>query len=421
MPYPIPDDLNEIEGWRWYLVPLPDNDQMIRVAWGMFSELTNYWMWGEEGPVPVLSNQAAQIWADALYEAFRVRAMGFPENLLAAIDEIEPLLRQLSFEQACCEWIPGGDEVIAGTEGDLEESDTDITAEVFPPGIADEGEMRSYLCGAATALVDQLIATPDRVATYASWSISGLIVLILWYTGGAFLAIAGAGVLGGLLTLPAILDALDLLASLKEAVDNLEEPAPSVIEAELTAARDDLICAVVTSNTAVTAGAALRSQIAAAVTSTAWQNVLFIMTRDSVLARVFNGSSDAPEGSCPSCICDEFSMQTGSPITNTTFNSAVAGNGQHAVALKFNHNGTSYCGPLVEIDAVSVSHNFTQILGRDQSGATVFNSETPQACGAEAGGLVGEHIAELIVLISDDPGAAACFSPFVLTVERHDV
>src|SRR3989304_10524433 len=132
MPYPIPEDLNEIEGWRWFLVPLPDNDQMIANAWGMWSELSNYWAWGLEGPVPELSDQAAQIWADALYEGMRVQAMGFPDILLGHIDEVEALLRQLSVEQACCEWIPGGDQVVGAGEDDLETSDTHIGNEVFP-------------------------------------------------------------------------------------------------------------------------------------------------------------------------------------------------------------------------------------------------------------------------------------------------
>lgn len=165
MPYPIPDNLDNIEGWRWYLVPMPDDDQMIQVAWGMWSELANYWMWGLEGPIPEDSDKAAQLWADAIYEAWRVRDMGFPDDILTYIDEVETLLRAIRDSQCC-----GPQDI---TDGQLytdavTDNSGDVPANIVSAGYASDSNdwtgFAEYKCMIAHVIIDN---TRQKLESFA--------------------------------------------------------------------------------------------------------------------------------------------------------------------------------------------------------------------------------------------------------------
>lgn len=304
MPHPLPEDVGGVSGTRWFLVAVPDDAAFIQAAYAIYTELTHYWKWGLEGPVPVESDAAAQLWASAVDETLEALEMGFPDILLSHIDDVEDLLRQLNDAQACCEFIPGADSVTVGGEDELSESDTDISTGTFPPGTTTETEARNYLCGAAEAFVDRLIETPAKLLTYLSWGISAVTLIVIWYTAGALIAISGIAVVGGLLTLDRVLDAIDLFANLRDLIQAGQEDEPSVVEAELSAVRDDLICSIVLADTATQAGALLRATIANAVSSVAWQNALFLFTADPFLARIFNGNSSAEPSTSCACVFD---------------------------------------------------------------------------------------------------------------------
>jgi hypothetical protein len=377
MPRPIPDDPEGITGWQWFLLPVPDDPTYIEAAWDAFSELTKPWNWGKEGRVPD-SDIAAQTWADAIYEALRVRDMGFPDLLLQYTDEVESLLRQLIQQSACCDFIPGGDQVIVGDDGDLEGSDTDIDGEVFPDGIADEDEMRDYLCDAASAWADEFANVPDRINALVSASIQSVILAILAYTGGAFLAISGT-LIGGLFTLGEFFTVLGAI----ESILSSEDRPPGPIETALIGAKDDLVCAIVCANDAAGAGAEVRGVIADLELSTVWENLLFLWANNSVMARIFNGNSSAPSATCD-CDCSNPALFTwdwssglegwitANPNVGLVYNgSAVEVNADSAITARESNNpetGTQIATRFslstdIEVERVEFDISFTQGTG----------------------------------------------------------
>lgn len=295
MPYPIPEDLNEIEGWRWYLVPLPDNDEMIRVAWGMWSELTNYWMWGEEGPVPELSNQAAQIWAQALYEAWRVREMGFPDNLLEAIDEVEGLLEAIR-DKPCCE----GDFQFSQTGGDglididdVPPGDDVIVGVGDPPGdVEDWPAYNAKLCDAATKFAEFLPTWFDYLSAISSLATIGLAGLAAFYlpflAGIGIVASSVAGVLGSALTALSFLEKIQAILGTDDPYDT--EKA----EIEHPDTQQALICAIVESTTLEAAVAAVQSALATHAPNAAPH--IGDLPLSWIVGRYFNMESDASAG-----------------------------------------------------------------------------------------------------------------------------
>src|SRR3972149_9905581 len=101
MPHPLPDDIGSVEGNRWFLVAVPDDAAFIAAAMDVYSSLTNFWKWGLEGPVPNDSDEAGQLWANAVDETLEALEMGFPQTLLGYIDDVENLLRAMQ-RVACC-------------------------------------------------------------------------------------------------------------------------------------------------------------------------------------------------------------------------------------------------------------------------------------------------------------------------------
>ncbi len=296
MPRPIPDDVENVTGFIWYLIPMPDDPVFVQAAWDAFSELTKPWNWGKEGRVPE-SDIAAQLWSDAIYEALRVRDMGFPDLLLDYLDEVEPLLRQLAQSDFCCDALPGADTIYTDLPSGLETSDTDTDTSTFPDGIADQSEWDDYICRAATAFVDSFIEIPDQVTGAISATIQVLTLIVIVYTTGAYIAIAGA--IAGVLTVAGILDALGYLEDIIAGLNAETEDTPSEVQTELLAVRDDLICSIVDSPTNTAAGSAFRGIVANAVTSVAWENLLLLLSADSWFAKIYNHDAEtAPDAEC---------------------------------------------------------------------------------------------------------------------------
>lgn len=291
--YHLPDGDTLVEELQCLVVYTPADPAYRQALWGAISQLTKYWMWEPDGQGG--EHDAADSW-DLAYAA-TLESFGMLEQLLESVDEVEPLLRQMLEQTYCCDQLPGSGDIIAETEGDLATSDTDVDGGVFPDGITTEGEMTSYLCKAATAAVDRLIAVPGYIIQFTSFSVATLTTIVLWYTAGAYIAIAGA--IGGVLTLIDLFDLIDAFEGLVGAVAGGTDDEPSVVGAELQAVRDEMICDIVLANDAAAAGSALRSTIAGAVSSTAWTNILFLFTSDAMLSKIFEGDADqAPDATC---------------------------------------------------------------------------------------------------------------------------
>lgn len=325
MPLPIPEKPWSDE-FSYFLVAVPSDRGFIRAVKGHFGELGREWLWGEEG-LESDSADAAQRMLEAIDETWRLIEMGWPDDVLGHIDEVETLLRLITRnggDAFCCPDLPGADSLIADVEGALETSPTDVSGGVFPDGMTG-GEFDAYLCAAATAYVDKLIDLPNDVLDVFQGALAGLITLVIVYTTGAYIGIAGA--ILGVFTLPVILELISTIESVIADVQSGTEPQPSVPSGELSAARDDLICAIYQANDAASAAVALRNAIGEAVTSIAWENLLLLWPHETLLAKVFNGDADGAPGAV--CECAEvtpagyhFETPIGQPAlswhTNTT-------------------------------------------------------------------------------------------------------
>ena len=282
MPHPLPEKPYP-PGFDYYIVALPEGVGFRRVAQAIFTELSYPWLWGLEG-LEDDSEDAAQRWTDAVNETWRLLEMGWPDDVYAAIDDVETLLRAIrdSGVGTCCDTLPGSDALV-GQPGTKDTSDTDVSGSTFPDGLT-EPQFDDYLCDAANAYVDSLIELPNTLLDFFQGTYASLIIAILYFTGGAFLAVAGLAVF----TLAELLGLVDNVQSLVDAVTGGTEDTQSTVSAELQAARSDLVCAIYTANDHEEAGTQLRQAISDAVDSTAWTNVLLLLNPDSLLAKVFN-------------------------------------------------------------------------------------------------------------------------------------
>lgn len=265
MPYPIPDNLDNIEGWRWYLVPLPDNDQMIQVAWGMWSELTHFWNWGKEGPVPEQSEKAAQLWAAALYEAWRIRDMGFPDLILTYIDEVETLLEAIR-DRPCCP--PALETLYPVPDGSVDV--TDVGDQTGQDIVWDVGDPPGGASTWAEATLARCSRAEDFAAGLSRWidvsvilqqagetfSIVGFVAAVV-----AFLASFGITVAVGSAAL-----AVGIITGGFEALQAIFQTAPNFAQARAELDHEDtidaVVCAIITSSTPAGAEAAIDSVLA---------------------------------------------------------------------------------------------------------------------------------------------------------------
>jgi len=90
-PLPANPDVTEL---AYYLVAIPDDPIYKRAVIGHFGELGNARVWGEEG-ISSDSFIAAQSWLRALNETWELLEMGWPQQILAAIDQVEELLEAI--------------------------------------------------------------------------------------------------------------------------------------------------------------------------------------------------------------------------------------------------------------------------------------------------------------------------------------
>lgn len=291
MPYPIPDNLDNIEGWRWYLVPLPDDDQMIQVAWGMWSELTHFWNWGKEGPVPEQSEKAAQLWAAALYEAWRIRDMGFPDLILTYIDEVEGLLRQIRDVGCCGPQDP--------TEGQfytdaISDGVGDVPQNIIDAGFAtdstDWAGFDAYKCMIAHVIIDDAREKLTRLANL--YDDEGLD-----FIGGAGAAAAILGFIfanlatGGAALVAGIIGASGAAAALYSWLNNVGSTVLTGIASDLDTNRDDIACAIYGADGPDAAISAFYSAVGSTAGATA-ETAVRLLNMAPVIRSLYSGRYD---------------------------------------------------------------------------------------------------------------------------------
>lgn len=291
MPYPIPDNLDNIEGWRWYLVPLPDDDQMIQVAWGMWSELTHFWNWGKEGPVPEQSEKAAQLWAAALYEAWRIRDMGFPDLILTYIDEVEGLLRQIRDVGCCGPQDPTEGQfytdAISDGVGDVPENIIDAG---FATDTTDWDGFDAYKCMIAHVIIDDAREKLTRLANL--YDDEGLD-----FIGGAGAAAAILGFIfanlatGGAALVAGIIGATGAAAALYDWLNNVGSTVLTGIASDLDANRDEISCAIFQADGPTAALSAFYSSVGANIGGVA-ETAVRLLNMGAVVRALYSGRYD---------------------------------------------------------------------------------------------------------------------------------
>lgn len=308
MPHPIPASPATIEGWRYFLVAIPDDDVAVSAAWAIYSELMNNWAWGLEGPEEN-SPLMAQIWADALFETIRIRTMGFPDLVLTYIDQIETYLQQLIanqvqddyqvvLDQLCC-----ANGVVAPAEDTTGEDVVVGTGD--PPGeIADWPTYQTLLCSSAEKFVDSLPGWVTILEGLSLLTNVGLAAAIAGLAGGLVAAgIAATAVLG-------VIQALQFLEDLRDLFDlgPSWDDARTVLNTQ--SVKDDLICAIVLSTTAAQAETA----IDAVLLGTDAYDPVHLLPLRFMMNKIFNAEADAGGyGSgcnCSYCFDEEATLGT---------------------------------------------------------------------------------------------------------------
>lgn len=275
MPHPIPANPASIEGWRYYLVAIPDDDVAVSAAWAIYSELMNNWAWGLEG-LEANSPVMAQVWADALFETIRIRTMGFPDNLLGYIDEVESLLTAIRDAQnlwsGCCENLS----VSAGGVT------TEIAPDVGDPPatwgdgetVADWSDWKQLMCGAADVYVDHLVRQAEQIHTLLAVGAIGIGIV-----GGILGLLSGAGIILAI----AYGSAASVTGGLASYIGStLFNTASDDIED----AREDIRCA------ALFGPSSLAAAVQAAVSATVWDVFFKWVDYDSTWATLAEGGAN---------------------------------------------------------------------------------------------------------------------------------
>lgn len=311
MPHPLPEDIGGVTGKRWFLVAVPDDPAFTRAAMDIYTSMANFWKWGMEGPVPNDSDLAAQLWADAIDETLEALEMGFPDNLLAAVDGVETLLEEIR-DKPCCDGDVLYDEtvrdggIIGGTDDDTGD---DIVVGVGDPpgGVETWGEYDSKLCDAATKFANGL---SDWLIVVQGWELlqSGLTAAIL---AGLITGLAGLGAtaaaIAGAFSFGTILSIIETVRDFLDAGFDFE-----AAEAELQSAGviNDIICAIVESTTAAEAENAIDTVLTGSAPAAA--GAIKLLPLRWLLGRIFNMDSDAAAGFGGGCAeCDGIPLPGG--------------------------------------------------------------------------------------------------------------
>jgi len=177
MPHPIPPKPWSA-AYEYVLVAIPADRGFMRAAWAAYTDLGDPAWWGLEG-LEDDSDDAAQRWLEAIGETFRV--MGWTDDLLLLLDEVEPLLRELR-DKPCCADTDALTDPIIGVEDDDPGSDVTIGTGDPPGDPTTWPEYNVHFCDAATKFADTLpqwITRLEIASTILNWGLAALIGVVL--------------------------------------------------------------------------------------------------------------------------------------------------------------------------------------------------------------------------------------------------
>lgn len=235
MAYPPPDDVPGVDGLRYFIVAIPDDEKYVQAAMGAYTEMASRWFWGKEVRDPD-ADIIAQHWYEAIAETLEAWEMGGFETLIGHIDEIEGLLRSRELQECCdnpaisflgTEQIPdagyGYEDTYPSTWGDGET-------------IASQADYDEVLCAMAHRFVDYLTTVGPQYDAAIVDGLAGISIL-----AGIMAEISGLGfiLVGAYAALVAIVTAIAAGWT-----SDLFTDAGTAIES----ARDEVVCAFLSGN-----------------------------------------------------------------------------------------------------------------------------------------------------------------------------
>ena len=259
MPYPIPDAPATDGDFVYFVVAVPNDRQSVRNAKGLYTSMGQPYAHGLEGRVPESDTMAGK-WLLAINETWRLLEMGWPDDVLAAIDEVEDLLRQSGEQVPCC----GGSEAVhVGPDSTLKNTGSPIEDNVGDPpatygsqAVADWAGWEDWKCEAAYFAVEQAALLFENLDDLRNLPTPMTVEQVAEYMGAI-------PILGEALEV-AWRAAYELLLLAWDAILDLDQAA-----ADIRASADTIACDIFTADGPEAAATAMQTAIDAAVTGDA--------------------------------------------------------------------------------------------------------------------------------------------------------
>lgn len=233
-PLPANPDVTEL---AYFLVAVPDAVEYKRAVIGHYGELGLVGAWGEEGIVPG-SYLASQSWLRAIMETWRLLEMGWPDQILAAIDEVEALLAVLQqvpqYQMTCC----GDNQAFYDPPGGFTSADPVPQAVVdagYASSTSDQEGYAAYKCMVAHLLINNFEAKLIDLGPIITAGAVILSILVAFFAAGTGLTgVIIAGLTVGISELLGLIDALK----------DLGAPGVVALADDMETNRDDLVCSI---------------------------------------------------------------------------------------------------------------------------------------------------------------------------------
>lgn len=286
MGHPLPTGQLPASGeLAWFLVAVPDNRQFIQAALAAYSKLGSFWVWGAEGPAAPQSNDAADLFNEAINATLEAWEQNMLQQLIDAVDQVEPKLDALI---ACCDPAGGAFQIPSvpppATVGNITiwpigNSDTmppDVADIVSPvggvsssyPAIPDydssgtigETEFFDYRCAGATFVLDTIINLLrwSAKAKRLVGDVADILSDLAFHIAGHF---ASGTPLGNILTILDMTGAATWPTLLNAATATNLETAANQVEAVKNTIRQELACGASAAGALTILQAALQNTI----------------------------------------------------------------------------------------------------------------------------------------------------------------
>ena len=415
--YRVPEGEALIEDMACQLVYYPDIPEYRTILLSQLLELTNWRNW--ERDVDHKGKDAATSWKAANELTWGCWRMACLEQLQSDVSAILAFLQQ---SVPCC-----GDNITYG------DSTTYITIIIPGDGMApdtygdtsvsDWDEWLEYLCHNANLWVDELIRAALTIGV--ALDTGGLSIGLLAAVMGAIAFF----VVGGVLALPLLMVVIFGLSA-NVAATIFEDAA-----VDLEDARDSIVCAILS-------GRSVSDAVEDALSSgTAWDLLFSQIDYDSAMAILYEGGDgetylEAETDDTCACLCLHAS-DLGVGDNDMIYQSAAGCQfemnywdadpyfNQLSGQVRFNYNGSDWCGPMKVIDTISVSDGlkFAAIVTYDQDNNVIdsYYSGTT-TCVQDISQLVGDTVSR-IMFLRHAPGAPwnGCGAGTIqITMTYHD-